>query len=85
MRTIEDQHLKNKRRNIILVGEKWDFVWDEDDVIEIKKMYKKGHDIYEMMEKYPKRRPIEIAMVIAQLAEQRKIKPRETGIFKDIT
>jgi hypothetical protein len=68
------------RRNLYIALEEYDFVWDEDDVEEFITLWNKGADI-RLIAKYFNRPTIECALLILDLGECGKIKPRLNGVF----
>jgi hypothetical protein len=68
------------RRNIIVIGENFDWVWCEDDILEAEEMYKMGIPV-KMIAAHFGRPVLEVAIMIAVRAEEGHIEPRESGVF----
>lgn len=77
---LEYNHMRHKRRNIYIALEEYDFTWDEDDIQEFIKLWNKGGDI-RMIAEYFNRPSIEVGLLILDLGERGKIKPRKRGLF----
>lgn len=73
------QHLK-RRRKIYVALEEYDFTWDEFELIDFIRMWKEGLPLKDIAEHF-KRKPIECVLLVMDLAERGKIRPRIHGLF----
>jgi hypothetical protein len=78
--SVERMHMTEKRRNIYIAGEDYNFVWDYRDVQEFIRLWGEGADI-RFIAKHFKRPQPEIIFLLVDLAEKRKIKQRQNGLF----
>ena len=68
------------RRNIYTACEDLDFLWDEVNVTSVISMWRLGTSIYDMAAALH-RDPDEVAILVIDLAKQRKISQRENGVY----
>jgi hypothetical protein len=71
--------LREPRINRVIVCEDFNFVWDEGELTEMRKMWKKGVDIEEMAECFD-RDPDEVILALMHLAKEDKIHARKHGL-----
>jgi hypothetical protein len=74
-------HLKKRNRNIIIVGEDLNFLWDEKDIKEAEDMYKAGIPLYLIADNFG-RPDIEVAIMIMWRGETGHIKANDFGSRK---
>lgn len=60
--------------------EDFDFGWEPELVNAVAEDYRAGVSVPDMVEKY-KRHPVEVAVLIMDLAERRVIEPRPSGVW----
>jgi hypothetical protein len=77
---LERTHMTETRRDIYIAGEDYDHVWDYKDVKEFIRLWNEGADI-RFISKHFKRPQPEIIFLLVDLAEKRKIKQRQHGLF----
>jgi len=70
--------LPQGRLYIALEG--FDFGWEPEQVYAVAEDYRAGVSVPDMVEKY-KRHPVEVAVLIMDLAERRVIEPRPSGVW----
>jgi hypothetical protein len=78
--SLENAYMTEKRQNIYIAGEDYDHVWDYADVKEFIRLWGEGADI-RFIAKHFKRPQPEIIFLLVDLAEKRKIKQRQNGLF----
>lgn len=71
--------LISARKNRIVVLEDLDFVWDDPDLKELKKLWKQGVGVVEMAEHFD-RDSDEVLLALIHLARDDKIVGRESGL-----
>jgi len=69
-----DINLAKKRRNIKLVLEGLDFIWDEDELKQLAWMNDEGYSIQEMNQIFKREDPDEIFLALFHLAKTGRIK-----------
>lgn len=74
-----DGYLLNPRRNRIIVLEDMNFIWEQSDLREVKKMWEMNFSIIYMAE-YFDRDPDEILLALIHLAKDDRIKSRIYGL-----
>jgi hypothetical protein len=79
--TIESMHMKERCRNIIIVGEDLNFIWSEDDIKEAEAMYKAGIPFHLIADNFG-RPDIEVAIMIMWRGERGHIKASDYGSKK---
>ncbi|GKU81227.1 helix-turn-helix domain containing protein [Niallia sp. NCCP-28] len=67
------------RRNIVIVLEEVNFIWDRSELKEIVQMWKKGISLWEMGE-YFGRDPDEVMLACIHLAKEKRIQYRRMHI-----
>jgi hypothetical protein len=77
---LERTHMTEARQKIYIVGEEYDYAWDYADVKEFIRLWGEGADI-RFISKHFKRPQPEIIFLLVDLAEKRKIKQRQRGLF----
>jgi hypothetical protein len=70
------------RQNIYIACEDMNFTWDEVEVLEFEKLWNAGVGLFEIADKL-QRDPDEVALLIIDRSQQRRIKPRLGGIWGD--
>lgn len=73
---LEMEYLKDRRRNIYISGEDYNFIWDESDLIKVKNLYLNGAKINEISEEMD-RHPTEVAFLIMEMGDKGFISPKE--------
>lgn len=72
--------MKLPQRRLYIALEGFDFGWNPELVYAVAKDYRAGVSVPDMVEKY-KRHPVEVAVLIMDLAERRVIEPRPSGVW----
>lgn len=78
--SLEKGHMTKSRRNRYIALEEMDFVWDEDDVLEFRKMWNDGAG-FESIAKHFDRDIDECSLLLMDLRRKGKLKPRNRGLF----
>lgn len=60
--------------------EDMDFIWREQDVAEVERLWREGYDIH-FIAKSVRRNIDEVVLLIIDRARQGLLKPRPTGVF----
>lgn len=71
--------MKNSRRNMYIVLEELDLVFDESEVIRLQEMWKENKNIIEIAKELG-RHQLEIAALIMDQADKNEIKSRPMGV-----
>lgn len=74
---------RKNRRNRVIVLEELNFLWDEDELIELAEMWEQHKNIIEISN-YFQRNKDELLLAILHLARTDKIKTRKGGFFGNI-
>jgi len=69
-----------ERRATYIALEELNFLWDEDDVLKFREMWEEGLSLPDIA-KQLKRKKNEVAVLILDQAEEKKIKPRKGGLW----
>jgi hypothetical protein len=69
------------RRKTVVILEDIDFIWDEQELTEIKEMWDRGISIHSMTKAVGRKDPDEVLMTIIHLARKNKIKRRPDGPY----
>lgn len=77
---IERRHLTEQRNKIYIACEDLDFLWDEEQILEVIAMWNMGIPIEYIASSFG-REVDEAALLIFDLCRQGKIKPRPGGVF----
>lgn len=64
----------------VIVLEELDFMWSEEDLMQLAKMWEQEESI-ETMSRQFERDPDEIILALMHLAKQDKIRPRKVGLL----
>lgn len=75
-----DVNLKDALKNRVIVLEDANFIWEEKELREMVKLWKKGYSIEYMAEHY-ERDPDDVLLALIHLAKEDRIKPRKGGGF----
>lgn len=70
---------KKERRNIYTALEDINFLWDEDQLPDVRYLWNQGLPLGDMA-KYFKRKPIEVFVLVLDQMEHGQLKAREGGI-----
>lgn len=76
----EDKFKLRPKEQLYFACEGYDLTFTKKEVEQVKSDYKNGIPLLEMAEKL-KRDQVEIAILLIDLAEKRRITPRPSGIF----
>lgn len=80
MRTQERKFMTQKRLNIYIACEDYDFTWDVTELATFRTLWRAGLSIPDIA-KEMHRHEIEVAILAMDQAEQARIKPRDGGIL----
>jgi hypothetical protein len=75
----KDKALIDARKNRIIVLEELNFIWDEEELIDLASQWYEGISVAEMA-KYFKRDPDEIVLAVMHLSREGKIGQRKGGL-----
>ncbi|OPA30993.1 helix-turn-helix domain containing protein [Bacillus cereus] len=75
----QERYMKKSRRNLYIALEELDLVFDESEVIQLKKMWDEDKGILEIAKELG-RHQLEIAALIMDQADKNKIKSRPMGL-----
>jgi hypothetical protein len=76
---VQDLQPRSPRKNRIVILEDINFIWDEPELKEVRKMWKKGVSVISMAEHF-ERDPDEVLLAIMHLARNDKITARKSGL-----
>ncbi|HDR6255701.1 TPA: helix-turn-helix domain-containing protein [Bacillus thuringiensis] len=75
----QERYMKKSRRNLYIALEELDLVFDESEVIQLRKMWDEDKGILEIAKELG-RHQLEIAALIMDQADKNKIKSRPMGL-----
>ncbi|MCU4992373.1 helix-turn-helix domain-containing protein [Bacillus cereus] len=75
----QGRYMKKSRRNLYIALEELDLVFDESEVIRLRKMWNEDKNIIEIATEL-ERHQLEIAALIMDQADKNKIKSRPMGL-----
>ncbi|MGF1437347.1 helix-turn-helix domain-containing protein [Bacillus thuringiensis] len=75
----QERYMKKSRRNLFIALEELDLVFDESEVIQLRKMWDEDKGILEIAKELG-RHQLEIAALIMDQADKNKIKSRPMGL-----
>ncbi|HDR4896566.1 helix-turn-helix domain-containing protein [Bacillus cereus] len=75
----QERYMKKSRRNLYIALEELDLVFDESEVIQLRKMWDEDKGILEIAKELV-RHQLEIAALIMDQADKNKIKSRPMGL-----
>lgn len=75
----QERYMKKSRRNLYIALEELDLVFDESEVIQLRKMWDEDKGILEIAKELA-RHQLEIAALIMDQADKNKIKSRPMGL-----
>ncbi|HDR7738022.1 TPA: helix-turn-helix domain-containing protein [Bacillus thuringiensis] len=75
----QERYMKKLRRNLYIALEELDLVFDESEVIQLRKMWDEDKGILEIAKELG-RHQLEIAALIMDQADKNKIKSRPRGL-----
>ncbi|MED0670572.1 hypothetical protein P4S95_10205 [Aneurinibacillus aneurinilyticus] len=81
---IERRHLTEQRNKVYIACEDLDFLWDEEQILEVIAMWNIGIPIGHIASNFD-REVDETALLIFDLCRQRKIEPRPNGVWGRIS
>lgn len=73
------KYMTEKRRNLYIPLEKYDLVFDEDEVTRMKRLWKENKTLAEMAEEMG-RHEMEIAVLIMDQGDKQRINKRQIGL-----
>ncbi len=70
---LENQYMTKSRQKVVVILEDLDFVWDEKDLIRLRKMYADGANIWQMNEVFQRENELEILLALIHLWKKGQI------------
>ncbi|WP_246064865.1 helix-turn-helix domain containing protein [Melghirimyces algeriensis] len=73
--------LSIRRRKIYIALEDLDFIWDEDEIPDIERMWNQGFSLWDIAHAC-ERDELEVLLLIMDRERQGSISPRKNGLFR---
>lgn len=77
---IEMSYCVKVRRNTYIAGERWDFVWDLVEILEIEQLWRQGKSL-EYIAEWIGRSQTDVFLLLLDRAEQGYVDARVGGVF----